>query len=196
MRKIVWIWVVVAFVAGLLPGAALAWWVRADALSTRQELVSRNSTLHAESQQLQNRLNASEASVSVLTTRLDQSRAGASVASAVDSTGAASGASPSGPPSITERKVAPEQVKPDDDLTLSVKLTGHAKRVNMRIVRGKFDKTYYLARVSSDSAGEVWEKSIAAPSAAGEYHYYAIAYDEAGAKFPMPGTSGWTFLVK
>lgn len=199
MRRTVWVWIVVAFVVGLLPGVAAAWWLRTDALSARQQLVARNSELHAENQLLLTRLNAAEATVSALTARLAQ--AAPAPASSAPSTSAvtsdASGGTPSGPPNITERAASPQQVKAGGKLTLTVKLTGHATKVNMRIAGpGGFDKTYFLGRESFNGTGEVWGKVIDAPSAAGTYNYYSIAYDEAGKKYPMPGVSEWTFQVQ
>jgi hypothetical protein len=193
MRKAVWIWVVVAFVAGLLPGAGAALWLRSGWVAARSQLVSRNSQLHAENQALQTRLDGAEASVTALSAKVSQTPP-TGVESSAAGTTSASG-TPTGPPNIAERAVSPAQPTPGAKLTLSAKLTGHAEKVNMRITGpGGFDKTYFLARVQSSGTGEVWESTTKAPSTPGTYKYYAIAY-AGGAKYPMPGTD-FAFVVK
>lgn len=197
MRKIAWAWLILAFVAGLAGGLGVAWWVRSGAVTSRQALLKRNSELHGETQVLATRLNSAEGTISVLKARLEQNAVASSAVATSSSGGGASGCTPSGPPKITERAVSPQQVKSGAQLTLTVKLTGHASRVNMRVAGpGGFDKTYFLGRESFNGSGEVWGKTIEAPSSAGVYRYYAIAYDANGVKYPMPGVSGWSFEVQ
>ncbi|HEY3318544.1 MAG TPA: hypothetical protein VGK50_08995 [Coriobacteriia bacterium] len=194
MRRAVWVWVLVAFVVGLLPGGGAAWFLWRTNRESRAQLISRNTALHAENQALQARLNATEASVSVLTRQLEQQNAQSS-GTAVSSAGGSAGTAPTGPPGIFERSVSPEQVAAGGQITLTIKLKGHAEIAKMRVVGGSFDKIYDLARESFDSTGEVWQKRIKAPSSPGTYRYYAIA-NAAGKKYTMPGVSGWSFVVK
>lgn len=196
MRKHVWLWVIVAFLVGLAPGAATSWWLWRNAGEARTELVERNAELSAENKALEVRVNSAEASVSALTTRLEQARLGATVSSPSAAGTATAAAGTGGAPNITERAVSPQKTSPGGKITLTVKLTGRAERVDMRIVSKTpgFDKIYYLAKISSDG-GETWEKVIEAPGAPGEYRYYAIAWS-GGKKYTMPGASGWSFLVE
>lgn len=200
MRKAVWLWVVVAFVVGLAPGGATSWWLWQTGRESRTQLAQHNAGLDAENKRLQTRLNAAEASVSALGTRLEQARGQApwGVPSATSASAASTGGgTPTGPPTITERAVAPQATSPSGKITLSVKLKGHADKVDMRLVAraGGFDKIHYLAKTSSDASGETWEKVIEAPTAKGEYRYYAIAW-AGGVKYTMPGVSGWSFVVQ
>lgn len=198
MRKAVWIWVAVAFVLGLLPGAGLFLYTRNSSLATRRQLVSDNSSLQYENQNLQSRLNAAEASVSALSARVAQwQSAGGTVQTSANGTTTATGSTTSGPPTVKERSVSPAETSGGGNILLTAKLTGHAEKVNMRIVSkdGSFDKTYFLARSADEGPMEVWQSEIDAPRDKGEYRYFAIAY-AGGQKYPMPGVSGWTFQVK
>jgi hypothetical protein len=198
MRKALWIWVAAAFVVGLLPGGIAAWWVRQSSVSTRTQLMARNADLKSLNSALQDKVNSVEASMAALSAKIDQTQAAAQVTPAASaSSGTSSSGTPSGAPNITERSVSPAQVSASGKLTLTVKLTGHADKVHMRIANssGTFDKTYYLARTGTDAKGETWTDTITAPSASGKYTYYGIAY--AGTtKYPMAGVSGFTFQVK
>lgn len=194
MRKVAWIWVLVAFVVGLLAPAAGAVWLWRTDRSTRAALVSRNAELNTENKALTTRLNSAEASVSALNTRVDSLQAQSSGTPATSIVGTAAGA-PSGPPNIYERSVSPTEVAAGGKLTLTIRLTGHASLAKMRIVGGSFDKIYDLAREKYDSRGEVWQNVVKAPPA-GTYHFYAIAYDAANAKYTMKATAGYTFTSK
>jgi hypothetical protein len=195
MRKVGWYWLIVAFLVGLAPGAGATWWFHSSWASARSALITRNSELHAENQTLLTRLNSAEASAATLSSKVEQLQA-SPVAStpSTTGTGTAGGGTPTGPPNITTRSATPEQATAGGTLMLTVKLTGHADKVNMRVVGAGFDKTYFLARTTAASAGEVWESSTKAPTKPGTYHYYAIAY-AGGTKYPMPGTQ-FTFVVK
>lgn len=198
MRKAVWVWVAVAFVLGLLPGAGLFAYTRNSSIAARRQLVSDNSSLQYENQNLQSRLNAAEASVSALSARVAQwQSAGGTVQASSSGTATPVGSTTTGAPTIKERSVAPEEVASGGKILLSAKLTGHAEKVNMRVVSkdGSFDKTYFLARSADEGPLEVWQSEIEAPEDKGEYKYFAIAY-AGGQKYPMPGASGWTFRVK
>lgn len=191
MRRAIWLWVVVAFLVGLAPGAALFWWKNGSYNAARGQLISRNAQLGAENQSLTTKLHSAEASVSALAAQL----AAPPTPSAATTPTSSSGAQPKGLPNITGRTVSPSPVAPGAKLALTVKLTGHADKVNLRIatVSGQFDKTYFLARLSFDSSGEVWGKTITAPPSADTYRFFAIAYS-GGQKYPMPGIL--TFDVK
>ncbi len=194
MRRAVWGYVLVAFVVGLLPGGAGAFLLWRTSTGTRAQLMSRNAQLNSENQALLQRVNSAEASVSALTSKLDQLNAQVLGTRSVSSASTGTG-TPSGPPGIFERSVTPSEVSPGGKVTLTVKLKGHADVAKIRIAGGSFDKIYDLARESYDSDGEVWQNVIKAPSAGGTYRYYAIAY-AGGRKYTMPGASGWSFVVK
>lgn len=198
MRKAVWIWVAVAFVLGLLPGAGLFVYTRNSSLAARRQLVSDNSSLQSENQDLTSRLNAAEASVSALSARVAQwQSAGGTIQTSAGGTSTATGSTTSGPPTVKERSVSPEETSGGGKILLTAKLTGHAEKVNMRIVSkdGSFDKTYFLARSADEGPMEVWQSEIDAPRGKGEYRYFAIAY-AGGQKYPMPGANDWKFQVK
>lgn len=191
MRKVVWVWVLVAFVVGLLPGAAGSVWLWRTNRSARATLLSRNAQLNTENKALTTRVNSAEASVTALNTKIDSLQAQTSGAAATPIAGATGTAAPAGPPSIYERSVSPTEAVAGKPLKLTVKLTGHASLAKMRIFGGpaKFDKIYNLARESYDSKGEVWQVEIIAPASAGNYHCVGIAVDTAKAShLTSPGS--------
>ncbi len=187
MRRAMWVWVVLAFLVGLVPGAALLWLQQGSYNAGRTQLMSRNAQLRAEVQSLTVELHSSETSLSALAAQLP--------APTTSSAPTSTGGQPTGLPVITARSVSSDPVSHGAKLTLTVKLTGHADKVHLRIATTSvsFDKTYFLARLSFDSAGETWGNTITAPPTAGTYRYYAIAY-AGGRKYPMPGIQ--TFVVK
>jgi cytoskeletal protein RodZ len=195
MRKALWIWVIVAFVVGLAPGAAAAWWLRRTSVATRQQLIATNTTLRSQNRALQTKLDAAEASVTALSDQIAQAQAGPSATTVQTSTSTTAG--PTGEPTIVGRAVKPLVVTHGGKLVLSVVVTGHADKVNMRVVGrgGAFDKTYFLGKASVESTGATWEKTIEAPETPGNYNYYAIAYS-GGKKYTMPGVAEFVFQVK
>lgn len=194
MRRWIWVWVVVAFLVGLVPGVTLLWLERGSYISARTQLLSRNAQLRSETQSLTAELRAAEASLSALTAKFPAPAPVPQTPNSLPTTPSTS-AQPTGVPTVTDRSVSPDPVSGGGKLTLTVKVTGHADKVDMRIAtaNGSFDKTYFLARTGSDATGETWSKAITAPATAGTYRFFAIAI--AGTtRYPQAGIK--TFVVK
>lgn len=190
MRKVAWFWVIIAFIIGLAPGVALFAWQRSSSLAVRQQLLTRNASLRQQNQALDTQRRSAEASVSVLAAKLETAQTPPPGIRPQTGTTVATG-----PVSVTSRSVTPAQASRGANLTLKIEVTGAPDKVDMRIVGPGFDKTYYLAKASTQDGGQTWTKEIAAPSAAGTYRFYGLAF-AAGKKYTMPGTVGFTFTVK
>jgi cell division protein FtsB len=195
MRRFLWLWIVLAFLLGLVPGVGLFLFTRTTYIENYRQVAARNAQLVEKNRKLELQLDSAEASASAFAAEAARQQTGSSADAT--GTGTAGEVPTGGPTTITAKSATPSPVARGAKLTLSMSVAGKAaERANIRIVGpGGFDKTYFLGKTGTQNGAEVWEKTIDAPRTPGAYRYYAIAYS-GGQKVTMPQTANVTFAVK
>lgn len=196
-----WGWVVVSLLVGLGIGLATMFVQSAGRASEinklKSQLTSQNEEASGTLADLQARLAGAETSVTDLTAKNSQltSDLASTQAALAAAKKVSSSTSSTGTLEITSRAVSPSSMAPGANITLTVKVKGHADKVRMQVVGTGYDKLYYLTKVSSSGGVETWRRTVTAPTKKGVYRYYAGAFIGTK-KFTMPGVSAWTFEVK
>jgi hypothetical protein len=184
MRKDPTFWVAlsVAFVLGLLPGLGLTAYERQTSTqsvtASTAELRSRQTAWEAEKRQLTDQLTSAEANAARLESRVTSLTMAAEPVSEA-TTRAPSPRSSGRTPVIVNRSID-GTTQPGAPLTLTVKVKGSADRVSMRLAqftpKTGVVKTYPLQDAGVSAGLHVWKATVDAPSAPGEYRYFADAY--------------------
>jgi len=192
-----WGWVVVSLLVGLGIGLTIMFVQGAGRASEinklRSQLTSQSEEASGTLADLQARLASAEASITDLTAK--NSQLTSDLAAAQSAAKTTSSTTSAGTLSFSSRSVSPNSVATGANLTLTVKIKGHATRVRMQILGTGYDKLYYLTKVSTSGGVETWRRTVTAPTKKGTYRYYAGAFIGTK-KFTMPGVSAWTFQVK
>jgi hypothetical protein len=199
-----WGFVALAFLAGLIIGAALPLWQRAameaDMRVLQKRLAARESSATTDpvaAGQLEQRLASAETSIQDLIARntsltselaAAQAKAGPAPVTPAPSQPATTvpeePASPSG--TIVDKSASPNPVSPAGALALSVKTQGDADKVYMRIASSSksivYDYTFTITKGAASGGVTSWQRSIKAPPKAGTYRCYAQVGTSSGRK--------------
>jgi hypothetical protein len=198
-------YLVLSLALGLVIGVGLLIWQRTVLLRDIASLEKRLSDQKAAAGDAESRATAAESElasatllVSQLTSRTAElSRLLDEATSALAAERAKSATT--GVLTLNERSISPNPVKAGKPMTLTVKLTGKATKVRMRVVfrtnAATYDKYFYLHKASTSGTTETWHASATAPSTLGEYKFYATGY-VGTKKYEMAGVSAWSLQVE
>jgi uncharacterized membrane-anchored protein YhcB (DUF1043 family) len=199
-----WGWVFSSLAVGLLLGGVAAW-VVARTGSTKevgdlkQQLASQSAQAASQQQQLQARLDSSDASLTALSQQYDTLKATADAAkkATTTKTSTSSDSSNTAALEVLSRTVTPSTITSGDYITMTAKVSGSATKVTMRItsVSSGDATTYSLKKSSTNGSNSTWTSSVRFRKPKGTYRYYATVYSKSDSA-TMPGAKVSSFKVE
>jgi len=184
-----WLWIALAFIVGLVPGAIGLVWYRTTTTAYNARLVERRNILTAENAKLgadNNKLESELASAQAAAAAASSGQSG--TGSDTTSTGPVPKPKP-GQIAFVSRTISPSPAAPGATIALSTVIAGKATDAYMQVKSetGAVSKIWQLHRGSSGGDPQTWIRSDAiAPKVAGSYVVFSWAF-VGPKKFVMPG---------
>ena len=182
-----WLWIVLAFVVGIIPGAAGLLWYRSTTTARTGRLVERINTLTAENTKLLADSKQLQSDAASAKAAADSAAAGQS-GSETTSLGPVPTPKP-GQVAFVARTISPSPAAPGATISLSTVIAGKATDAYMEVKSesGAVSKIWQLHKGSTEGNAQTWSRVDAiAPKAGGAYVVFSWAY-VGSKKFVMPG---------